>query len=197
MTGALRVVVSREELNSAIERIAGEIQADHPEGLVLVGVLKGSVCFMADLLRQITVSCAVDFLALSPFANGESRARILKDLDDDVEGHDVVLVEDIIDTGLSSRFAAERLENAGARTVSICTLLDRRARRIIPLPLRYVGFEVNDDFVVGYGLDYAESYRNLAQIYAADPAELASDPSVFTKLAYEAERATHGVRTKE
>jgi hypoxanthine phosphoribosyltransferase len=197
MTRALRTVVSREDLMGAVERLGGEIQRDHPEGLVLVGVLKGGVCFMADLLRSITVACSVDFLALSPFANGEAKARILKDLDDDLEGRDVVLVEDIIDTGLSSRFAVERLESAGAHRVSICTLLNRPARRIIPLPLRYIGFEIKDDFVVGYGLDYAERYRNLAEIYAVDPAELGADPREFTDLAYGSKSATHAVRNEE
>ncbi|MCU1492424.1 MAG: hypoxanthine phosphoribosyltransferase [Acidimicrobiaceae bacterium] len=138
----------------------------HPGGVVLVGVLKGSVCLMADLLRQMTVACEVDFLALSAYSSSAMRVQVLKDLDIDVTDRDVVLVEDIVDTGLSARYVLELLMGHGARRAQLCALLDRPSRRIIPLSVDYLGIDAPDDFLVGYGLDLAERFRNLPDLVA-------------------------------
>lgn len=172
MSGKPRTLFRAEEIAELVRRLGAEISADHPEGLALVGVLKGSVCLVADLARAIDVPCVLDFLALSAYAGGSARVRILKDIDIDVRGLDVVLVEDVIDTGLSSGYVVGLLAQRGARRVEVCALLDRPARRILPVPLRYVGAEVPDDFLVGYGLDAAERYRNLPGIHVVDPARL-------------------------
>jgi len=172
VNGPPRTLLSAGEIAGLVRRLGAEISADHPEGLALVGVLKGSICLVADLARAIDVPCVLDFLALSAYAGGSARVRILKDIDIDVRGLDVVLVEDVIDTGLSSGYVVGLLSQRGARRVEVCALLDRPARRILPVPLGYVGTEVPDDFLVGYGLDAAERYRNLPGIHVLDPARL-------------------------
>jgi hypoxanthine phosphoribosyltransferase len=150
--------------------------------VVLVGVLNGCLCFLADLCRQLSVPCQVDFLALSAFGGAATRVRVLKDLDLDVSGSSVVLVEDIVDTGLSARYVVGLLSAHGAAQVEICTLLDRPARRIVPVPLRYVGLEAPDDFLVGYGLDFAGRYRNLPALHRADVALLEADLGAYGRL---------------
>lgn len=165
--------LSAEEIARIVERLAGEIDADHEDGVTLVGLLKGSVFLAADLIRAIGVPCEIDFFALSSYAPGERRVRILKDLSHDVSGKDVVIVADIIDTGLSIGYVVDLVRARGARSVEVCALLDRPARRIIPVPLRYFGRQVDDDFLVGYGLDYAERYRNVPAIISVDPELLA------------------------
>jgi hypoxanthine phosphoribosyltransferase len=169
------VLLDAGELRALAARLAGEISADHPEGVVLVGVLSGCLCFLADLCRRLSVPCRVDFLALSAFGGAATRVRVLKDLDLDVSGCSVVLVEDIVDTGLSARYVAGLLSAHGAAQVEICTLLDRPGRRIVPVPLRYVGIEAPDDFLIGYGLDFAGRYRNLPSLHRADVARLEAD----------------------
>lgn len=164
--------MSAEEIAACVRDLGGRISRDHPGGLVVVGVLKGGVCLVADLVRAVTVPCVVDFLALSSFTGEATRVRILKDIDIDVKGVDVVLVEDVVDTGLSASYLVRLLEERGAGQVSLCTLLDRPQRRIVPLALRYVGFEAPDAYLVGYGLDVAGRYRNLPGIYVVDPLEL-------------------------
>jgi hypoxanthine phosphoribosyltransferase len=177
-------VLSGVELQTVVQRLADEISRDHPQGVVVVGVLKGSFCFVADLIRKLVVDCEIDFLALSPFREGEARVRIVKDIDLDVAGRDVVLVEDIIDTGLSSRYVMQLLLSRGARRVSLCALLDRPTRRILPLEVAYTGQDVADSFLVGYGLDWIEHYRNLPGLYPVDPSELETAHAAFEAAAY-------------
>ena len=167
-----RVVVGRDELRAGVARLGAEIGADHPDGVVLVGVLKGCLPFLADLVRALpaSVPVEVDFLAISAYAEGTGRVRLVKDLDTDIANRDVVLVEDIVDTGLTLTYLLAELQHRRPRSLQVCTLLDRTTQRIVPTPVRYVGFEVADDFVVGYGLDYGERGRNLDAVVAVDPA---------------------------
>lgn len=159
-------LLAPEEITVAVERLGRAISGDHPGGVDLVGVLKGGAFLMADLLRAVSVECRVDFLALSPYGGEGARVRILKDLDADVTGRDVVLVEGVVDTGLSAAYLLGLLRERGARTVSLCALLDRPARRVVPLAPTYRGFEAPETYLVGYGLDLRERYRNLPGIYA-------------------------------
>ena len=171
--------LSADEIAAIIARLAGEIDADHPDGVEIVGLLKGGVFLVADLVRALTVRCTVDFLALSSYVAGERRVRILKDLDQDVTGRDVVVAADVVDTGLSIRYVIDLLERRGASRVDVCTLLDRPGRRILPVPLRYCGTEITEDFLVGFGLDYADRYRNLPSILVVDPDAVSADRRSF------------------
>jgi len=164
--------------------LAAEISEDHGDGLVLVAVLKGSLPFIADLARALTIGPVVDFMAISAYAADSGRVRIVKDLDMDIAGRQVVLVEDIVDTGLTLHYLLAELGRRGPRTIEACTLLDRTSRRIIPAPVRYAGFEIGDDFVLGYGLDYAERYRNLDRVVTADLGVLRRDPDAYVASLY-------------
>jgi hypoxanthine phosphoribosyltransferase len=166
-------LLDRPALAVTIDRLGRQIAADHPDGVTLVGVLKGATIFLADLVRAIPdVDVRVDFLAISRFAPDSGRVRFLKDLDLDVGGHDVVLVEDIVDTGLTLAYLMAQLRGREPRRLSVCTLLDRVTRRIVPLELRYVGHEIGDVFVVGYGLHVDERYRNLPEVVVVDRDDL-------------------------
>ena len=165
-------------------RLGRELSATHDDGVVLVGVLKGSVPFLADLARALTIAPVVDFLAVSPYAEGTGRVRIVKDLDLDVAGRAVVLVEDVVDTGLTTTYLLGELRRRGARSVDVCALVDKVRRRVVPVPLRWVGFAVEEDYVVGYGLGHAERYRNLPLVAAADLAALRADPDVLLEELY-------------
>ncbi len=165
MSGPARLLAPTE-LAEIVERLAAEISADHPGGVVLVGVLKGSVVLVADLLRRLSVPVEVDFLSLSSYAAGARRVQVLKDLDLDVSGREVVLVQDVVDTGLSARYVLDLLAGHGARRARLCALFDRPGRRIIPLELDYRGVEAPDRYLVGYGLDLAERFRNLPDVVA-------------------------------
>ena len=167
-----------------MRRLAGEISAAYDDGLVLVAVLKGSVPFLADMLREMTIVPEVDFMSISSYAPETGRVRIIKDLDLDVSGRDVVLVEDIVDTGLTLTYLLGELRRRGPRSVAACTLLDRAVRRIVPTPIEYVGFEIEDHFVLGYGLDYAERYRNLDRVIAGDLGALRDDPDAYVEALY-------------
>lgn len=158
--------------------LAGRISDRYPDGVLLVGVLKGSVLFLADLMRQITVPVEIDFLAVTPFTPGAGRIRLMKDLDGDILGRDVVLVEDLVDTGLTVTYLRGELARRGPASVAIATLLDKRSRRILPVTLDFVGRDVPDVFVLGYGLDFAGRYRNLHGLWAADATELAIEPDL-------------------
>ncbi len=138
---------------------------------VLISVLKGGVVFLADLIRETPLPLRVDFMSVSTYGEASEVSgvvRIVKDLDQDIGGEDVVIVEDIIDTGLTLSYLLSTLRERQPRSIEVCTLLDRSARRIPPLELRYVGFDCPDRFVVGYGLDFRERYRNLPDILAVD-----------------------------
>ena len=178
------IVLEAAVLARHTDALAAAITADHPDGVVLVGVLKGALVFLADLVRRVRgIELSVDFLAISRYAPDSGRVRLLKDLDVDVTGRDVILVEDLVDTGLTLAYLVDHVVERGARTVDVCTLLDRADRRIVPLPLRYVGEVLpGDTFVLGYGLHHRERYRNLPMIVRADPGALAADPDVYLGL---------------
>jgi hypoxanthine phosphoribosyltransferase len=160
------------------------VSAAYPDSVVLVGVLKGSVPFLADLIRAMTVRLELDFLAISAYAEGRSRVRIVKDLDADITGRDVVLVEDLVDTGLTLSYVLGELRRRQPRSVEVCALLDKTVRRIVPVPVRFVGFTIPDAFVLGYGMDFAERYRNLDRVVAGDLRALRSDPDAHVKALY-------------
>jgi hypoxanthine phosphoribosyltransferase len=179
-----RELISADELDAAVRRLAGEISAAYPEGVLMVAVLKGSVPFLADLIRHLTVSTEVDFLAISRYAPGTGRVRIIKDLDADIAGRDVVLVEDIVDTGLTLTYILGQLRQRQPNSLEVCTLLDKAVRRIVPTPVRFAGFEIPDEFVLGYGLDFDEYYRNLSRVVAGDLDTLRTSPSAYVSILY-------------
>ena len=162
------VLLSAEELAKRIEEIGAEISADYAgKEILMIGVLRGAVLFMADLARAITVPVAIDFMAVSSYGSGTSSSgvvRILKDLDEDVEGKHVLVVEDIIDSGLTLNYLLDNLKSRKPASIKLCTLLNKPERRKVKVDIDYNGFDVPDYFVVGYGLDYAEKYRNLPYI---------------------------------
>jgi hypoxanthine phosphoribosyltransferase len=184
VTGPADVLITTDELQAAALRLAADLSERYDDGVVLAAVLKGSLLFLADLVRHMTVTPDVDFLAISSYQPNTGRVRILKDLDVDIHGRDVVLVEDIVDTGLTSGYLLQELSQRGPRSLAICTLLDRSARRLLPVPLDFVGFEIPDVFVVGYGLDFAGRYRNLGTVFAADFEALREDPDAHVQALY-------------
>jgi hypoxanthine phosphoribosyltransferase len=160
-----RVLFTAERVDARISEIAGEISARYPAGVKLIGVLKGSVFFLTALARSLTVPTKIDFLAISSFGGPHAgMVRIAKDLDDPIEGEHVLLVEDIVDTGLTSRFLLRTLATRNPASLAICTLLDRSARRLAQVPVEFRCFEVDDAFVVGCGLDHRQLYRNLPYV---------------------------------
>jgi hypoxanthine phosphoribosyltransferase len=179
------VLVDQSAIAAHVERIAAQIAGDHPDGVVLVGVLKGALIFLADLARAITgTEVSVDFLAISRYAPDSGRVRILKDLDVDVEGRDVILVEDLVDTGLTLAYLLSHVRERSPRSLDVCTLLDRPVRRIVPLTVRYVGEEIADVFVLGYGLHQADLYRNVPYIVEADRSVVFDRPAAYVEALY-------------
>jgi hypoxanthine phosphoribosyltransferase len=168
-----KVLISEEELASRIKAMGEEITADYAgKEILMIGVLRGAVIFMADLARAIKVPVAIDFMAVSSYGSSTSSSgvvRILKDLDEDVEGKHVLIVEDIIDSGLTLKYLLENLKSRKPASIKICTLLNKPERRKVDVDITYNGFIVPDEFVVGYGLDYAEKYRNLPFIGILKP----------------------------
>ena len=161
--GIDRVLLSDRQIQQKVAELGKRITRDYGgRQPLLVGVQRGMVCFMADLMRQITLPVMLDFMSISPYGRVDrSAVRITKDLDLDLEGQDVVLVEDIVDTGMTLNYLIGHLESKGPASIEVCALLDKRARRIADVTIKYVGFEVPDEFLVGYGLDHMEKYRNL------------------------------------
>lgn len=159
------ILISREELSKRIKEIGKQISKDYEgKDLMLIGVLKGSVPFMADLLREITIHCTMDFMAVSSYGNSTQSSgvvRILKDLDSNIENKNILIIEDIIDTGYTLKYLISNLKSRKPADVSVCCLLDKPERRKAELDIKYTGFKIGDAFVIGYGLDYAERYRNL------------------------------------
>ena len=178
------MLIGRDELRAGVARLASELSAAHADGVLLVAVLKGSVPFLADLCRAMTILPEVDFLAVSSYEPGSGRVRIVKDLDVAIEHRDVVLVEDIVDTGLTLTYLLGELGRRSPASLSTCTLLDKRARRIVPTPLEHVGFELPDEFALGYGLDFAGRYRNLDRVVAGDLEALRADPDAHVEQLY-------------
>lgn len=164
--------------------MAAEISGAHADGVVLVAVLKGSVPFLADMVRALTIVPVIDFMAISSYAPDTGRVRILKDLDLDIGDRDVILVEDIVDTGLTLHYLLAELGRRNPRSLAACALLDRTSRRIIPTPVRYAGFEIGDEFVLGYGLDFAQRYRNLDRVVVGDLRVLREDPDAYVAPLY-------------
>ncbi len=179
------MLIAREALHAAVQRLARVLSADYPGGVLLVAVRKGSVVFLSDLGRAMTVGVEVDFLGISSYAPGTGRVQIVKDLDTDIYGRDVVLVEDIIDTGLTLTYLLGELSRRSPRSLEVCALLDKGCRRIVPTAVRYRGFEIGDEFVLGYGMDYAERYRNLDVVVAGDVHALLADPDAHVGALYE------------
>jgi hypoxanthine phosphoribosyltransferase len=166
------ILIDRESLAARVAELGAEVSADY-EGrdLLLIGVLKGAVFFMADLMRHLTVPCEVDFMAISSYGDATDSSgivRILKDLDINIEGRHVLVVEDIIDSGLTLSYLIRNLESREPASLEVCALLTKPSRREIDVPVRYVGFEIPNKFVVGYGLDFAERYRNLPYVGVLD-----------------------------
>ncbi len=170
-----RVIFSEEQISRRVRELGEEITADyHRENdvagpVAVVSILKGSFIFLADLIRHMDFDLTVDFMAISSYvasSQGPVAVRILKDLSESVYGKSVLVVEDIVDTGLTLAYILRNLASRGARKLSVCALLDRSARRIAPLEIRYRGFEVGDEYLVGYGLDHLQRWRNLGYICA-------------------------------
>jgi len=163
-----RVLFTEEQVEERIRDVGAEISSKYTgRELKLIAVLKGSVFFLTALAREITAPVKVDFLAVSSFANqrgAPGMVRIAKDLDDSIEGENVILVEDIVDTGFTTRYLLQHLAAREPKSLAICTLLDRTPRRIVQVPIDYRCFEIPDRFVVGWGLDYKQLYRNLKYI---------------------------------
>jgi hypoxanthine phosphoribosyltransferase len=164
------VLVSADDLQRRIEELGAEISRDYQGmDLVMVGVLKGAVFFLADLMRHLTVPCEVDFMAVSSYGSQTDSSgvvRILKDLDAPIEDRDVLIVEDIIDSGLTLQYLLRNLRARNPRSLEVCALLTKPERRRVDLPTRYVGFEIPNRFAIGYGLDHAQRYRNLDYVAA-------------------------------
>ena len=168
-----RVLFSEEQIQERVKAVAAAITEKYRgRELKLIGVLKGSVFFLTALAREIGIPVKIDFLAISSFGNKKSAAglvRIAKDLDDSIEGEDVLLIEDIVDTGFTTRYLLQNLAGRGPNSLSICTLLDRTTRRIVQVPVEFRCFEIDDRFVVGFGLDDRQLYRNLEYLAVMKP----------------------------
>jgi hypoxanthine phosphoribosyltransferase len=168
----LRVLIARDEIAARVTELAARISADFAgESVVLIGVLKGATIFLADLARQIQLDATFDFIAVASYGNAKlhsGEVRLVKDVDKSMQGKNVILVEDILDTGLTLTYIKNLLQAHGPKRFKIAALLDKVSRRSEPIHADYVGFEIPDEFVVGYGLDFAERYRNLPDICVLD-----------------------------
>lgn len=162
------IVYTREQILNRVGEIGEAISSDYAgKNLLLVGVLKGVMIFMADLLRSITIPVAVDFMAISSYsseARDKGLVRLVKDLEIPIQDRDVLFVEDVVDTGLTLNYLLQNLRTRSPATLEVCTLFNKPRHRLIEIPLKYVGFDLPDRFIVGYGLDYRERYRNLPYV---------------------------------
>ena len=169
----LRTLISEQQIQTRIAEIGAQIDRDYPEGtLYLICILKGACFFMADLSRAVKRDTFIDFMGISSYGKGKTSSgevKITKDLDISLEGADVLIVEDIIDSGVTLNYLTSLLKTRKPKSVRIATLLDKPDRRIRPVDVAYVGFKIPDEFVVGYGLDHAEKYRNLRDICILEP----------------------------
>jgi len=169
---SLRPLFTAQQIQKRIQEIGAQIDSDYPDGsLYLVCILKGACFFMADLARAIEREVVIDFMGISSYGRGKTASgavKLTKDLDTTVEGADILLVEDIVDTGVTLNYLMNVLELRKPRSIRIAALLDKPDRRVRPVKVSYVGFQIPDEFVVGFGLDYAEQYRNLRDICVLD-----------------------------
>lgn len=175
MAETIRVMLSEEEVDKRIEEIGRQISEDFAgEQVHIIGILKGSVFFMCELAKRITVPVSMDFMSVSSYGDGTVSSgiiKIAKDLDETLEGKNVIVIEDIIDSGRTLSYLLEVLEKRLPKKMKLCTLLDKPERRVRDVKVDYVGFAIPDEFVVGYGLDYAQKYRNLPYIGVVEGAE--------------------------
>jgi hypoxanthine phosphoribosyltransferase len=169
--GINKVLFSHTQIQQRVRTLAKSISRDYVDkNLVLVGVLKGVVCFMSDLMQYISLPLTMDFMAISYYGSHiESAVKITKDIDTSIFGLDVLMVEDVVDTGMTLNYILNHLSAQNPASLRVCTLLDKRVRRLVDLPIDYIGFETPDEFVVGYGLDYLGQYRNLPFICGFNP----------------------------
>ena len=181
---SLDIILDREQIVATVERVAGEIRDRYDDGLVLIGVLRGSVPFVADLSRAIGLDLEIDFVAVTPYTPGTGRVRLMMDAGLNLEGRDVLIVEDIVDTGLTSAFLLAELRRRSPRSVALCTLVDRPVRRVVPVDIAFTGVTVEDQFVLGYGLDYEGRYRNVGLLAAGDLDELNADADTYVQALY-------------
>ncbi len=167
------VLYSESALEAKVEELAKRITEDYKDkDLLLIGVLKGANVFMCDLMRKIDLPIKIDFIAASSYGHSTESSgvvKIIKDLDYSIEGKDVLIVEDIIDTGLTLNYLVENFKSRNPNSLELCTLLDKPERRIAPIKVKYIGFNIPDEFIVGYGIDFAETYRNLPYIATLKP----------------------------
>ena len=161
------VLISAEDIQKRVAELAAEIRRDYPGNVHIIAVLKGAFIFMSDLIRHMEGGVSIDFMAVSSYAKGTTTSgevRVLKDLDSALDGKDVLIVEDIVDTGLTLTYLQDVLRTRNPRVLRTACLLSKPSRRLVDVKVEYVGFSIEDHFVVGYGLDYAEQYRNLPHI---------------------------------
>ncbi len=168
-----KILLDEEKIADIVQNMGRRISEDYKgKNLLLVSVLKGSLMFMADLMREITVPCSIDFLSVSSYGSGTSTSgevRILKDLDASLDGKDVLVVEDILDSGVTLSYLLKNLSARNPSSIRLCTFLDKPERRRVDITADYIGASVPDEFIVGYGLDYAELYRNLPYVGVLKP----------------------------
>ena len=168
-----RILFTEAELKARVAALGAQIDQDYADRApLLIGILRGSFIFMADLVRSITRPCTVDFMAVSSYGAGvtsSGQVKIVKDLTEQIEGKDIIVVEDILDSGNTLHYLFQILQARHPASIQLCALLDKPSRRLKPVELRYSGFSIPDEFVVGYGLDYAEQYRNLPYIGILKP----------------------------
>ena len=168
----MNVLITAEDIQRRVRDIAADIARDHPRGVHLIAVLKGAFVFLSDLARALTVPCSLDFMAVSSYGKSTSssgQVQLLKDLDTGLEGREVVIVEDIVDTGLTLSYLQDILRARSPRSLRTACLLSKPSRRQTDVKVEYVGFTIEDRFVIGYGLDFAEQYRNLPYIAVMEP----------------------------
>lgn len=166
-----RVLISKEQIQTRVHELGAQISKDYAgKTPVLIGVLRGCILFLSDLMQNITIDCKLDFLCPSSYQGHKSTGvvRLLLDLREPIEGEDVIIVEDIVDTGLTMTYLLSNLQTRRPKSLKVCTLLDKPTRRLKEVPIEYTGFQVPDDFVVGYGLDFNEVYRNVPYIGILD-----------------------------
>ncbi len=168
MSESLRVFLTAEQIQRRVAELGAEIDADYPEGPVyLIAILKGACIFLADLARAMKTPARIDFIGISSYGRGKTSSgevKVMKDLDTSIEGHHVLIVEDIVDSGVTLNYLVNLLTQRKPKSIKVAALLDKPDRRLRPVEVAYTGFQIPDEFVVGYGLDYAEDYRNLKDI---------------------------------